>query len=89
VENGYATEKIDPTFGKGPCYDKTPSVSENGMSVIGQPYLNLVYPFPGESTYRWIQRVRISCTELLHGLFVLMFEENHSRQIHLYLWLSG
>src|SRR5271169_7148035 len=42
AENGYATEKIDPNICAGPSYDTTPSVSENGMSVIGQPYLNLV-----------------------------------------------
>jgi len=30
------------TLAKGPVMTRHPSVSENGMSVIGQPYLNLV-----------------------------------------------
>ena len=36
METCYATEKIDPNICEGPCYDTTPSVSENVMSVIGQ-----------------------------------------------------
>jgi hypothetical protein len=54
VENGYATEKIDPTLVRGPCCDTTPSVSDDGMSVIGQRYLNLSDPFLGVA-YRWTQ----------------------------------